>query len=50
MTVRESLPGDWTVIEESQSHTKMAAGAAQWQINVPAKGSADLTYRVRTRY
>ncbi|HEX5686881.1 MAG TPA: DUF4139 domain-containing protein [Ideonella sp.] len=50
VTVREPVPGDWTMLEESQKHTKLAAGIAQWQVKVPAEGSATLTYRVLTRY
>jgi len=50
ITVREPVPGDWTMLEESQTHTKVAAGTAQWQVNVPAGGTATLKYRVLVRY
>lgn len=50
VTVREPIPGDWTLLEESQPHAKVAAGAAQWQVAVPAAGSATLRYRVLVRY
>src|SRR5258708_16163547 len=43
--VREPVPGDWTMLEETQRHAKVAAGTAQWQIAVPAEGSATLRYR-----
>jgi hypothetical protein len=48
--VREPVPGDWTMVEESQKHEKVAAGTAQWRISVPAGGSATLRYRVLTRW
>lgn len=50
VTVREPMPGDWTMVSESQPHTKAALGAAEWQVRVPAEGKATLSYRVRVRY
>jgi len=50
VTVREPVPGDWTMLEETQKHEKVAAGTAQWRINVPAGGSTTLRYRVLTRW
>ena len=50
MVVREPVPGDWTMLEESAHHTKVAAGTAEWKINVPAEGSTTLKYRVLVRY
>ena len=50
VTVREPMPGDWTMVNESQAHTKVASGTAEWQVKVPAEGKATLTYRVRVRY
>ncbi|HEY6356174.1 MAG TPA: DUF4139 domain-containing protein, partial [Burkholderiaceae bacterium] len=50
VTVREPVPGDWTMLEESQPHTKVAAGTAQWQVTVPASGTTTLKYRVLVRY
>jgi hypothetical protein len=48
--VREPVPGDWTMLEQSHKHTKAASGTAEWKINVPAEGSATLKYRVLVRY
>jgi len=48
--VREPMPGDWTMVSESQPHTKAASGTAEWKVSVPAEGKATLTYRVRVRY
>ena len=50
VTVREPMPGDWTILSESHPHSKAASGTAQWQINVPAEGQATLSYRVRVSY
>lgn len=48
--VREPMPGEWTIVSESHKHTKEAAGTAAWLVDVPAEGSATLTYRVRVRF
>jgi hypothetical protein len=50
VTVREPVPGDWTMQEQSHPHEKVAAGTAQWRIPVPANGTATLKYRVTTRW
>ena len=50
VVVREPVPGDWTMLEETQRHAKVAAGTAEWRVNVPAEGSATLRYRVLVRY
>jgi hypothetical protein len=49
VVVREPVPGDWTMISESQPHTKAASGIAEWKIQVPADGEATLIYRVRVK-
>lgn len=48
--VREPVPGDWTMVSESQPHAKAASGIAEWKVSVPADGKATLTYRVRAKY
>jgi hypothetical protein len=48
--VREPVPGDWSMLEQTHRHTKAAAGTAEWKIDVPAEGSATLKYRVLVRY
>ena len=50
VTVREPMPGDWTVVSESHPHAKAASGTAEWKVGVPAEGRTTLTYRVRVRY
>lgn len=49
VTVREPMPGDWTMVSESQPHTKRVASVAEWQVRVPAEGKATLTYRARVK-
>ena len=50
VVVREPVPGDWTMLEETQRHAKVAAGTAEWKVRVPAEGSTTLRYRVLVRY
>ena len=50
VTVREPVPGDWQMLDESQTHAKVAAGTAEWHVEVPAEGSTTLKYRVLVRY
>ncbi len=50
VTVREPVPGDWTMVSESQPHVRAASGTAEWKVHVPADGQATLSYRVRVRY
>ncbi len=47
--IREPVPGDWTMVSESQSHTKATSGVVEWKVSVPADGKATLTYRVRVK-
>jgi hypothetical protein len=50
VVVREPVPGDWTTLEESLKHAKVASGTAEWRVQVPAEGSKTLRYRVLVRY
>jgi len=50
VVVREPVPGDWTMLEQSHKHSKAASGTAEWKTNVPAEGNATLKYRVLVRY
>jgi hypothetical protein len=50
VVVREPVPGDWRMLEETQRHRKVAAGTAEWHIRVPAEGNSTLRYRVLVRY
>ncbi|HIE56094.1 MAG TPA: DUF4139 domain-containing protein, partial [Chromatiaceae bacterium] len=44
--VREPIPGDWEILEETQPHEKISAQTAQWLIRVPPRDKAVLEYRV----
>jgi hypothetical protein len=50
VVVREPVPGDWTMLEQSARHAKVAAGTAEWRVQVPAEGNTTLKYRVLVRY
>jgi len=50
VVVREPVYGDWTMLSETHRHRKAAAGTAEWNLRVPAEGSATLRYRVLVRY
>ena len=47
--VREQFPGDWTVVESSVPVKKLGAFLAEFAVNVPAGGTATLTYKVKVR-
>jgi hypothetical protein len=51
VTVRvvEIVPGDWDVLAESAAHAKETAERLAWSVTVPAKGFAELSYRVRVQ-
>ncbi|WP_242518178.1 MULTISPECIES: DUF4139 domain-containing protein [Thiorhodovibrio] len=49
VTLQESIPGDWKILEESAPHEKGNARTAVWTLEVPAEGETTLTYRVRVR-
>ena len=48
--VREPVPGEWTMLEQSAPHARVAAGTAEWRVPVPAEGTTTLRYRVLVRY
>jgi len=50
VVVREPVPGDWKILEQSHTSKKVAAGTAEWHIEVPAEGSTTLEYSVLVRY
>ena len=49
VTLLESLPGDWRILEESDPHEKASASTARWKLEIPAKGERKLSYRVLSR-
>lgn len=50
VTVREPIPGDWKMIDETHSHQKVATGTSEWKVKVPAEGKTVLKYRTLVRY
>ena len=48
--VLDELPGEWTMIRTSQPHTRESASLASWQVQVPAEGSANLTWLAQVRF
>jgi len=50
VVVREPIPGDWKMLKKTHQFKKVAAGTAEWQIEIPAEGSTVLEYRVLVRY
>ncbi len=50
VTVQEPISGDWTIVSESHPHSKANSHLAVWKIDIPAEGSATLTYRAQVKY
>lgn len=48
--VVEPIPGDWSILSQSRPSTKTSSNTATWSINIPAEGSATLTYRVQVKH
>jgi hypothetical protein len=48
--VIEAIPGDWSMLQESQPHTKEASDLASWSVVVPADGATTLSWRVQVRF
>ncbi len=48
--VRESMPGDWKITQETQSHEKLDAHRVQWVITVPPNGQATVEYTTLIRW
>jgi len=50
VSVQEPISGDWTIISETQPHKKANSHLAVWKVEIPAEGSATLSYRARVKY
>jgi hypothetical protein len=48
--VLETIPGDWSMLQESQPHMKEASDLASWSVVVPADGATTLSWRVQVRF
>jgi hypothetical protein len=47
--VRDTLPGDWQLVESSVPASTKSARLVEFAVTVPAGGEVKLTYRVRVR-
>jgi len=50
IVVREPIPGNWNMIEDTHNHRKVAAGTAEWRIKLSPESTQRLNYRVLVRY
>ena len=50
VTLREFMPGQWKILEESAKHEQRDSATAEWLVQVPAEGSAKLAYKVRITF
>ena len=50
VTVQEPISGDWKIVSESMPHRKVNSQLAVWRVEIPAEGSATLTYRAQVKY
>ncbi len=50
VTIAETIPADWQVLSESHRHAKVTSNLVEWKVTVPAKGKAELAYRVRVKF
>ena len=50
VTVQEPIPGDWKIVSENMPHRKANSQLAIWRVDIPAEGSATLTYRAQVKY
>ena len=46
VNVVENFWGDWTMRKQTLAHTKKDATTAEWRLNVPANGKAEVQYTV----
>lgn len=44
---REVIPGEWKITSSSAEYKKINKDNAEWQVEVPAKGKANLDYKVQ---
>jgi len=50
VTVQEPISGDWNILSENMPHRKANSQLAVWRVEIPAEGSATLTYRAQVKY
>lgn len=50
VNIQEPISGDWQIVSENHPHKKANSRLAVWKIEIPAEGSATLTYKARVKY
>lgn len=50
VTVQEPISGDWKIVSENLPHRKANSQLAVWRVEIPAEGTATLTYRAQVKY
>ena len=50
VVVKETLGGNWTITRNSMNYDKKSASEIEFNVNVPSKGEAEVTYTVEYRY
>jgi hypothetical protein len=50
VTIKEPINGDWKIISENMTHTKVNSQLAVWYVDIPAESKATLTYRAQVKY
>jgi len=50
VSVIEPIPGEWTMLSESQPHQKSSSSTATWLVHVAPNTRTTLTYNVRVKF
>ncbi|MDD2833522.1 MAG: DUF4139 domain-containing protein [Methylotenera sp.] len=50
VTVKEPIPAEWKILNESHHSNKATSNTAIWKITIPAEGKTTLSYRVQIKY
>ena len=48
--IREPIPGDWEILNETNPHIKTSANSVEWLVTVPPDSEVEHRYRVKVRY
>ncbi|PKO43330.1 MAG: DUF4139 domain-containing protein [Betaproteobacteria bacterium HGW-Betaproteobacteria-22] len=48
--VKEPIPAEWKILNESHPSTKATSNTALWTVTIPAEGKTTLNYRVQVKY
>ena len=48
VSVIEAMSGDWSILDQSAEHSRVN-NRARWTLDIPARGKAVITYRVRVK-